>query len=103
MELEDQRWRLRNLYNCREEGTGRALPFNLRAEQEILLTHFIEQPLVPAYVIKSRRLGISTFVDNFMADCAAFRQAFHGFLIDQKQEDASRKMVEIVRFALDSL
>lgn len=103
MYLEDQRWRMRSLYDCREEGTGRAQPFNLRAEQEILLTHFIEQPLVPAYVIKSRRLGISTFVDTFMADCAAFRQAFHGFLIDQKQEDASRKMVEIVRFALDSL
>jgi hypothetical protein len=102
-ELEDQNWRLNNLYSCREEGTGRALPFVLRDEQRMLLQHFIEKPHVPAYVIKSRRLGISTFTDCFMVDCAAFRQGFHGFLIDQKQEDASRKMIEIVRFALDSL
>lgn len=102
-DLEDQRWRLRNLYSCREEGSGRARPFHPRQEQEVLLQHFIEKPHVPAYVIKSRRIGISTFVDTFMGDCAIFRQGFHAFLLDQKQEDATRKMVEIVRFGIDSL
>jgi len=102
-DLESQLWRLRNLYQCREEGTGRGLPFKLRQEQEILAKHLIETPLVPAYIIKSRRLGISTFVDTFQADSAVFTQGWRGLIIDQKQDDATKKMVEIVRFAVDSL
>lgn len=101
--MDSQLWRLQNLYSCREEGTGRALPFRLRAEQALLAKHFIEQPLVPAYIIKSRRLGISTFVDTYQADSAVFSQGWRGLIIDQKQDDATKKMVEIVRFAVDSL
>lgn len=102
-ELEDPLWRLCNLYQCRSEGLGTALPFNPRPEQMILLRHLIEKPNVPMYVIKSRRLGISTAIDTFQADQAAFKQGFRGLIIDQKQEDATKKMVEIVRFAIDSL
>lgn len=96
-------WRLQNLYSCREEGTGRGLPLRLRPEQEILIDHLIGKPTVPAYVIKSRRLGISTIVDTFQADSAVFSQGWRGLIIDQKQDDATKKMVEIVRFAVDSL
>ena len=88
---------------CREEGTGRALPFHLRPEQRLLLDHFISTPHIPAYIIKSRRLGISTFTDTYMVDCAVFRQGFAGFIIDQKQDDVDKKMVNIVRFAYDNL
>jgi hypothetical protein len=102
-ELADPYFRLRNLYMCREEGTGRALKFVLRPEQELLLKYFIEEPHVPVYVIKSRRLGISTFCDTYMLDCAIHRQGYTGFIIDQKQDDSVRKMVNIVRFAYDNL
>lgn len=102
-DLCDQRWRLNNLYSCREEGTGRRLDFKPRAEQGMVLDHLITKPHVPLYVIKSRRLGISTGVDTFMADCGVFWRGFRGFILDQKQDDATKKMVEIVRFAVDSL
>lgn len=102
-ELGDPLWRLQHLYKCRAEGLGTALPFKPRPEQMILLRHLIETPHIPAFVIKSRRLGISTAVDTFQADQAVFRQGFRGLIIDQKQEDATKKMVEIVRFAVDSL
>jgi hypothetical protein len=102
-DLESQLWRLHHLYSCREEGTGKALPFIVRPEQELLFKHLIETPHIPAYIIKSRRLGISTAVETFNVDCAVFNQGWRGVLIDQKQDDATKKMVEIIRFAVDSL
>ncbi len=101
--LEDPLWRLANLYSCRMEGVGTAIPFRPRPEQMVLLTHLITKPHVPLYVIKSRRLGVSTAIDTFQADQAVFREGFRGFIIDQTQDDATKKMVEIVRFAVDSL
>lgn len=102
-DLRDKRWRLRNLYSCREEGTGKALKFTPRDEQEQIIAHLVDRPNVPLYIIKSRRLGVSTTVDTFAADECAFRTGFRGIIIDQKQDDATKKMVEIVRFAVDSL
>lgn len=98
-----QAWRLQNLYSCREEGTGKALPFRPRAEQQEVYRCLIEEPQVPLYIIKSRRLGISTAVDTFQADSAVFNQGWRGVIIDLKQDDATKKMVEIVRFAVDSI
>jgi hypothetical protein len=68
-----------------------------------VLRHLLDKPLVPLYVIKSRRLGISTAVGTFQADSILFRRGYRGTLIDQKQEDATKKMVEIIRFAVDSV
>lgn len=101
--IRSQLWRLSNLYKCRREGDGVGVPFRPREEQKLLFRHLIETPHIPAYIIKSRRLGISTGVDTFAADCAAFRQSFRGLIIDKTQADATKKMVEIVRFAIDSL
>lgn len=80
-----------------------SMAFRPRPEQEILFDHLLTNPTVPAYVIKSRRLGISTAVDTFMTDQAVNRKGFRGLIIDQTQADATKKMVEIVRFAADSL
>lgn len=99
----DPIWRLSNLYKCREEGSGKALPFRPRDEQNVVFEALIKEPHVPLYIIKSRRLGISTAVDTFQADCAVFTRGFRGIIIDLKQDDATKKMVEIVRFAVDSL
>lgn len=102
-DLKSKFWRMQNLYSCREEGTGRALKFRPRDEQTEIIRHLIEKPLVPLYIIKSRRLGVSTTIDTFAADECAFRTGFRGVVIDQTQDDATKKMVEIVRFAIDSL
>lgn len=102
-ELADPMWRLRNLYSCRKEGKGVAMPFVPRPEQELIFRHLIEKPHIPAYIIKSRRLGLSTGICTFQADRAVFESGWRGVLIDQKQEDATKKMVEIIRFSIDSM
>lgn len=96
-------WRLENLYSCRQEGKGSAIPFRPRDEQKVIFKHLIENPLVPAYIVKSRRLGLSTGICTFNADAATFEAGWRGTIIDQKQEDATKKMVEIVRFSIDNL
>ena len=101
--LADPMWRLRNLYQCRLEGRGTGIPFVPRPEQELIFRHLVETPLVPAYIVKSRRLGLSTGICTFQADRAVFESGWRGVLIDQDQQDATKKMVEIIRFAVDSL
>jgi hypothetical protein len=101
--IESPLYRLRNLYSCRQEGTGKAVKFVPRPEQEAVFKHLVERPRVPLYIVKSRRLGISTAVDTFEADGAVFSRGWRGLIIDQDQGEATKKMVEIVRFAVDSL
>jgi len=102
-ELKDQRWRLRHLYSCRREGDGNPIPFVPRPEQEQIFDHLIDRPHEPAYIIKSRRLGLSTGLGLFQDDSAVFNSGWRGILIDQKQDDATKKMAEILRFGIDSL
>ncbi|QJE99107.1 hypothetical protein [Luteolibacter luteus] len=101
--LSDPLWRLRHLYQCRQEGKGTGIPFVPRPEQEAIFRHLLETPQVPAYIIKSRRLGLSTGLCTFQADRVVFESGWRGVLIDQDQADSTRKMVEIIRFAVDSL
>src|SRR6202142_3969546 len=103
LDLANPLWRLDNLYSCRLEGEGRRIPLLLRPEQRAIATHLLSKPETPLYIIKSRRLGVSTLVDTFMADCSLFTRGFRGFIIDMPQADATKKMVEIVRFAVDSV
>ena len=101
--LADQSWRLANLYKCRREGRGGGeIPFIPRPEQQEVFRHFIETPTVPSYIIKSRRLGLSTGINIFQGDSAMFKSGWRGILIDQKQEDATKKMIEQIRFAVDT-
>lgn len=102
-ELHDPRWRLSNLYSIKDEETGRRIKFHPRPEQSRVIDHLIDHPSVPLYIIKSRRLGISTTLGLFMADSAVFNSGFKGSLIDQTQADAHRKMVDIMRFGIMSL
>jgi hypothetical protein len=102
-EIKDTLWRLANLYQCREEGTGRAVPFRPRAEQMECFHLLEENPTSPLYIIKSRRLGLSTGLCTYQADKAVFHRGWRGILIDQTQADATKKMEEIIRFSIDSL
>ena len=102
-ELHDARWRLQNLYSIKCEQTGRKIPFVPRPEQTKVIDHLLDHPDVPLYIIKSRRLGMSTTLGVFMADHAVFNSGFKGSLIDQTQADAHRKMADIIRFGVMSL
>lgn len=102
-ELSDNLWRLENLYSIKDEESGRRIKFCPRPEQKEVITHLIERPGEPLYIIKSRRLGMSTTLGLFMADAAVFNSGFKGSLIDQTQSDAHRKMADILRFGVLSL
>ena len=91
------------MYSIKEEQTGKKIAFRLRDEQKVVARHLQEKPNVPLYIIKSRRLGMSTLLGLFMADQAFWNSGFKGSLIDQTQADAHRKMVDIMRFGILSL
>lgn len=101
--IRDAMWRLENLYQCRQEGRGTGIPFVPRPEQRVVFQHLLETPEVPVFIIKSRRLGLSTGICTFQVDQAVFNSGWRGVLIDQKQADATKKMTEILRFAVDGL
>lgn len=96
-------WRLRSFYKCRREGGGKGIPFHPRPEQMMLYEHFEECPTDPAYIIKSRRLGMSTAINVYQGDASVFRGGWRGILIDKTQADATKKMVEQLRFSVKSL
>lgn len=102
-DLADPYWRLSNLYSIKQEDSGKRLKFSPRAEQTEVIRHLLDRPTEPLYIVKSRRLGMSTTIGLFMADAAAFNSGFKGSLIDQTQADAHRKMADIMRFGIMSL
>lgn len=101
--LPDVWWRLRNLYCVRPEGGGRPVPFHPRPEQEMIFQHLLETPQIPAYIIKSRRLGFSTGLGIFSTDKSTFTGGQQVMLVDQTQPDAWKKMREIIRYSFDTM
>lgn len=101
--MKSQLTRLQTLYHCREEGTGKPIPFVPRPEQETIFQHLIDRPNEPAYIIKSRRLGLSTGINLFQVDSACWHRGWTGMLIDRTQEDASRKMADQIRFGFENM
>jgi hypothetical protein len=101
--LPDVWWRLHNLYSVRPEGGGRPMAFHPRPEQELIFRHLLEKPLVPAYIIKSRRLGFSTGLGIFSTDLCAWTGGQQVSLVDMTQPDAQKKMREIIRYCFDSM
>ncbi|CAN5766972.1 phage terminase large subunit [soil metagenome] len=96
-------WRLSNIYSIKTEDRGQPILFNPRPEQKLIINHLIETPDEPLYIIKARRLGMSTAIGLTIADAAAWEGGLQCSLIDQTQADAQRKMAEIMRFALQTL
>lgn len=101
--LADPFWRLNNLYCCKREGTGAAVPFRLRDEQAIVLRHLYEHPLVPVYIVKSRRKGLSTGIGIGQADFATWNAGSVTRLIERTMDEAASKMRDIMRFAFLSM
>jgi len=101
--LSDPLWRIGHLYGIKTEDEGRRLRFTPRAEQWEVIRALTEHPDQPLYIIKSRRLGMSTALGITLADCAAWSSGFQGSLVDQTQADAERKMSEIIRYAVKSM
>jgi hypothetical protein len=101
--LADPLWRYQNLYSIKKEGTGEAIPFRMRDEQKWVANHLLTKPKVPLYIIKARRLGLSTGLGVMMGDDAVWRSGSIGKLIERSQEMAAEKMRNIIRFSVESM
>ena len=113
--LSDPWWRLTSghLYKIKTADGRGIIPFEPREEQKVLLRKLLDavqgvkakDPGCPSQQveIKSRRLGYSTTLGVFVADCLGFRRSFTAQLIDQTADDAAKKMNGIVKVALNAL
>lgn len=128
--LSDPVWRLTSgeIYRIKTADGRGIIPFRPRAEQVELLRELVaavdaakakalwlaengdtatDEESVDAQTqfvkLKARRLGFSTTIGVFVADCLGFRANFTATLIDQIADDAKKKMNDIVKVALDSL
>jgi len=98
----NKRWRLRNLYSIKDAETGQIKPFTPRREQETIF-QALGSGVCKIIILKARRLGMSTAIDVYAADEAAFNAGVQISIVDQNQDDASKKLNSIVKIALDSL
>lgn len=112
--LADPMWRLTSgeIYKIKTADGRGIIPFEPRAEQVALLGELLAAveavktggaALRRLVKLKSRRLGFSTCIGVFIADCLGFRKSFTASLIDQTGDDSSKKMNGIVKVALASL
>ena len=103
MNLADQNWRLANLYKCKKEGSGEAVPFRMRPEQQAVIESLQQDPLTPVYIIKARRLGLSTGLGIYTTDHCTWNGGAVGRLIERTKDFAGEKMRDIMRFAFNSM
>ena len=100
--LKDRRWRLRNLYRIKEEGTGKVIKFRPKPEQEQVISA-IEDGHTSIFIPKSRRLGMSTVTEVLGADRVFWQEGFEASLIDKTGQDATRKLHNMVQTAYQGL
>lgn len=98
----DKLWRLKNLYRIKDAETGRVIPFRPRPEQ-LAIYEALLGGAKRIIILKARRLGMSTAIDVYAADEAAFNAGVQISIVDQNQADAARKLSGIVKVALDGL
>lgn len=82
--LDDQRWRLNNLYYVRNEQ-GKLVQFRMNHAQEKFYSEMTHRNII----LKARQLGFTTFIQIFKLDCALFVPGTKCMLIAHKREDAS--------------
>jgi hypothetical protein len=115
--LSDPLWRLTSgeIYKIKTADGRGIIPFLPRPEQVALLVELVQameairtkvdgwEKLAQKVKLKARRLGYSTTIGVFIADCLGFRKSFTATLIDQTGDDSKKKMNDIVKVALASL
>ena len=101
--LSDPWNRLNGLYLIKAEGKGKPIVPKWRDEQKAVLNHLIHKPAVPLYIIKSRRIGMSTAIGVGASDFTLWTSGVTANLIDQTKPDAHKKSREIVQLAIKSL
>jgi hypothetical protein len=103
--LADPLWRLTSghLYRILPADGQGIIPFQPRPEQVAIFKAIYEEGATRILVPKARRLGMSTAIGVYMADRALWQPNFRGSLIDQNAKDASKKLNEIIKVAIENL
>lgn len=103
--LSDPIWRLTSgkLYKIQTGDGGGIIPFDPRPEQAAIFRKVLVEGKRRLLIPKARRLGMSTAIGVMMADFAIWRAATRATLIDQNAFDASKKLGEIVKVAMENL
>lgn len=101
--LGDPLWRLTSgeLYRISPSDGSGIQPFMPRPEQVKVIEALLsgKKILIP----KARRLGMSTTLGIYAADCLVWKRGWQGSLVDQNAADASRKLDRIVKLAIENL
>lgn len=96
-QLADREWRLDNLYWIKNKD-GVPVPFKRNAAQRA----YSAQEWFRDTILKSRKLGFSTYIAIEMLDWCMFASNSVGGIIDRTIDDASSKL-GIVKFAYDRM
>lgn len=96
-QLADREWRLDNLYWIKNEE-GVAIPFR-RNEPQL---EYGAREWFRDTILKSRKLGFSTFIAIEMLDSCMFRSNAVGGIIDRTLDDAKAKLA-MVKFAYERM
>lgn len=106
--LRDPVWRL-----CGDDGTsplywikdarGNAIRFKANAAQRKIIGAVHELGLVNILIPKARQLGMSTVIALIMLDLMLFSAGVQGAIVDQTQQDATKKLKGKIIFAFARL
>lgn len=95
--LADREWRLDNLYWIKNTD-GVAIPFKRNASQ----VHYSGREWFRDTILKSRKLGFSTYISVRMLDACLFGSNTTCGIIDQTLDDATAK-ISMAKFAYDRM
>jgi hypothetical protein len=96
--LDDQEWRLNNLYYITDEQ-GREVLFKMNVVQRFLYAHRWFKNII----LKSRQHGITTFIDILFLDEVLFRPNQTALIIAHTINDAQKIFDTKIKFAFDHL
>lgn len=102
-DVENWEWRFNELYNVKDEATGKPVAFHPRPEQLKILRAVYVDGLTNILVPKARQLGISTVIALVILDNLLFKSGIQAAIVDLTQGDATKKLQGKIVFAFERL
>lgn len=98
MSINDQKWRLNNLYRIIDRDAN-SIKFKLNSVQLDVLDNLHTRNLI----LKARQLGMSTFAVLYLLDQVLFSENLHAGIVSYSLEHAQHIFKRIIGHALDTL
>lgn len=96
--LQDQEWRLNNLYYIKNKK-GKKVLFKMNWAQRLLFKGMWYLNVI----LKARQLGMSTFIQIFMLDSCLFNSNMRTLVIAHGQKEAKEMFDDKIKFAYDNI